>query len=405
MHITLDYLVAGLVIIIILTFAATSIFPFTSVTLQHVQEEQLNPLAERLLDKVILTPGEPLDWWDIYSYNETNITGFGLGYFREGAVDPYVLDPGKVSRLTDTPFQLSPRTFAKILGLTWDGDPDHLKYSFKLRIIPALNITITPDEDSMLEINIAGGGVDRVYTAFNISVKSYDGYPASNAKVKAIYLASAVKGGLDNEDVDYNLVTEEVIADWRGECYVDFTDDVGDWWNQQGPNVRRAAFILLVYAKYSGIKSAAKYESYWGDVLNATIIGNYLVVAFPQGQGGPQGARHIRALIQIGENQLSEAEITPLTEPHGESEWIINRGHYSYRVYGISGVDASRNVNVLYVFWIGRYWFSVINYPAFITNYGIPAEGRGLKVTSNYRFCRIGDLTFIVELSVWRMAE
>jgi hypothetical protein len=387
MHITLDYLVVGLIIIIVLAFSANSIFSLTSVNLQHVQEEQLNPLAERLLDKILLTPGEPLDWGNIYKYDEDDITGFGLAYMKNGVINPYVLDPDKTSRITHPVFQLSPERISRLLSLTWDGR--NFKYGFRLRITPALNITITPDENKYIRV-----GSDILYTAFNIAVKSYDGYPAANSGIKAIYLAAKINEG--KEEADYSLARIKTIADWSGKSYLEFKVDSSSF---RGYN--KAAFILIVYASYSGVKSLATYNLREEDILNASIIGNYLIVEFPSSYE-PQGARFLRGVIQIGENVVSEAKIKNVSR--GESGWVINRGNYNYRVYEISGIDSSLNTDVLLVKWIGRYWLSVIRYPP-VVDYASPSIAQGLKIATVHRYCKIGDLTYVVELSVWRMAE
>jgi len=400
MHITLDYLVVGLIIIIVLAFSANSIFSLTSVNLQHVQEEQLNPLAERLLDKILLTPGEPLNWEDIYNYpDEEDITGFGLGYIKKQDqlmfIDPYVLDLNKVSRMSIIDFQPSPNRILKILGLTWDGE--HPKYGFRLRIAPALNITITPTEY-----------IGQAPAVFNISVKSYDGYPAANAKVKAIYLVMQMKKKGNEEEVIPWRSSTTLLANWRGECSsVDFKQFLN---SISSSDVE--AYILLVYASYFGVKSFNHYAKY-PDILDAWITGNYLVVKFPESQEGPQGARHIRGLIQIGEDLIATANIKDVKNPKtGEGQWIINKGRYSLRIYEMEGkgIDPSLNLDLLYIFWAplpgrDRYCLVLVNYPPIIDYSALSPLIEGLKIFTTHRYCKMGGLTYVTELSVWRMAE
>ncbi|MEM2305940.1 MAG: hypothetical protein QXK51_11420 [Candidatus Methanomethylicia archaeon] len=392
MHVTLDYLVAGLVIIIILAFSANSIFSLTSVNLKHVEEEQLNPLTERLLDKILLTPGEPTYWGNIYDYeDEADITGFGLAYIKNNVINSYVIDPDKMSRMIHPVFQISPERITNLLGLTWDGG--HPKYGFRLRIVPALNITIIPDESSYVKI-----GNDKLYTNFTITVRSYDGYPAANSKIKAMYLAAKYKeGGGGQEDcVDYSLIRSSTTADWKGEGNIKFSISSAGF---QGYN--KASFILIVYASYSGIKSFNTYNLRSQDILNASIIGNYLIVEFPQNED-PQGARFLRGLVQISEYAIAEAKIKNVSR--GESGWVINKGGKSYRVYEISGMDPSLNTDVLFIKWIGRFWISVMRYPPLV-DYAAPSMAQALKIVTLHRYCRIGELTYVAELSVWRMAE
>ena len=410
MHVTLDYLVTGLIIIIILTFSSSFILPFTSVTLQHVQEEQINPLAERLLDKIILTPGEPSDWWDIYKYREeAGIADFGLGLLKGDSTEPYVLDPNKVSRLISRPFELTPKMIAKLLGLTWDGSPEHLKYNFKLKIIPALNITIIPDENKRVSIRNKNNENDDIYTAFNILIKGYDGIPAFNTNFKAIYLLAGYKGGVGSHkgDVKYAISIGNGRTDLNGASYVDFSDnpDINEWINGNRGKLDKSTCTLIVYANYFGIKSFKSYFPHPTNTLNSYIIGDKLFVEFPEAPDNP-AAYHIKDLIQVGGGFLNIAEIVDLNNPDnpGESPWVVNKGGKSYRIYRIvSGIDPSLNTNLLFFIKQARGGFSVVIYPP--EEICIGGEGEGLRVVSSHRFCKIGDFTYVVELSLWRMAE
>ncbi|MEM1547382.1 MAG: hypothetical protein QXP91_13110 [Candidatus Methanomethylicia archaeon] len=432
MHITLDYLVAGLVIIIILTFSANSIFSLTSTTLQHVEEEQLNPLAERLLDKILLTPGEPLDWGNLtitydnkgnrFIISEREITDFGLGYVEMqnnlgSVIDPYVLDPDKVARMANKDFQPSSSRILQILGLTWDGI--HPKYGFRLRIVPALNITITPTG------TILRNGYN-VPSKFDISVKSYDGYPAVNARVKAIYLVVQMEQARDSNQNQMEQARDsnqnqtevllniskpiEVLTDWKGECNnIDFTNFLSNLQDGNQGMKKVEAYILLAYASYYGIRSFNQYYQYnYGNVLEASIMGSYLVIKFPENSEDPEGARHPEKLLQIGEYVVAKTDIDPK-----RGELVINKGHYKLKVLKIGGIDPWLNLNLLYIFWAplqepvkpAKYCLVVVDYPSLVDYSTSTYPGEGLKIFTTHRYCRIGSLTYVAELSVWRMAE
>jgi len=61
MH-ALEYLVAGLIMIIFISFSSAVIMPSVYIPLTHIKEQQLDVLAERITDKILLTPGIPYDW-------------------------------------------------------------------------------------------------------------------------------------------------------------------------------------------------------------------------------------------------------------------------------------------------------------------------------------------------------
>ncbi|MBS7612334.1 hypothetical protein KEJ27_09090 [Candidatus Bathyarchaeota archaeon] len=61
MH-ALEYLVAGLIMIIFISFSSAVIMPNVYIPITHIKEQQLDILAERITDKILLTPGIPHDW-------------------------------------------------------------------------------------------------------------------------------------------------------------------------------------------------------------------------------------------------------------------------------------------------------------------------------------------------------
>ncbi|MEM2848853.1 MAG: hypothetical protein QXI36_01085 [Candidatus Bathyarchaeia archaeon] len=61
MH-ALEYLAAGLIMIIFISFSSAVIMPSVYIPLTHIKEQQLDVLAERTTDKILLTPGVPYDW-------------------------------------------------------------------------------------------------------------------------------------------------------------------------------------------------------------------------------------------------------------------------------------------------------------------------------------------------------
>ena len=77
MHAILEYIGVTLIIVIIL-FSTMYAINASTTRLSHIKEEQLYTVAERLMDKIILTPGYPYDWGYNFSLYNGSLTDFGL---------------------------------------------------------------------------------------------------------------------------------------------------------------------------------------------------------------------------------------------------------------------------------------------------------------------------------------
>ncbi|MEM1581466.1 MAG: hypothetical protein QXK89_03015 [Candidatus Bathyarchaeia archaeon] len=165
MHIY-EYLFAAFVVISIL-LAATFMLTITSEPLRVSSErENLKSIAHTILTRILLDPGDPIDWGSNTSISVSDLKSFGLAYqrYEVSPKDAYVLDPDKISRLNkNNPFYISPIEVRKLLGLSDE-------YGFTIELLPALNIEV-----NQTEVN-----------KYKISVKSiYNVRPLSDANVTA----------------------------------------------------------------------------------------------------------------------------------------------------------------------------------------------------------------------------
>ncbi len=140
MHAALEYIALGIIAILIVTVSlGLSQIVFNNVV--TVKEEQLYTVAQRVMDKIILTPGNPVDWGANFV---TNITDFGLSLY--GANEPYIVDPDKIMRLVNytwfkNPTYLNPEYVQSLLGLNSTDE----KYGFSLEIQPLYTLEVSPN--------------------------------------------------------------------------------------------------------------------------------------------------------------------------------------------------------------------------------------------------------------------
>jgi len=91
-------------------------------------------MAEGLLDMLLLSPGEPSNWNDFSDDPQR------LGLASSKAFEDYALDSQKVERLTpNSTYYIPPATLRSLLGIS-------STIGLSLRIVPALNLTVTFEE-------------------------------------------------------------------------------------------------------------------------------------------------------------------------------------------------------------------------------------------------------------------
>jgi hypothetical protein len=270
MEATLEYIAVGLLIILLILAAFGMMTTVTSTT-ETTYEEQLYTIAERVMDKLILTPGYPVDWGTNIQVTPDTLQDFGLTLY--GARSPYIVDPDKVMRLANlstlpNPLLLNTTRLAQLLNL--EG------YGFRLKIRPMLLINITP----------AGYySPKQGYTfisAYDFLVTNYYGLGIPNANITAMYVVVRVQPGASNTEGDVEaktILTKTCLTDAVGKCSIDYESDLRSYFNNLQTNKWYYTF-LIARAEWQGFISVAGYASTSQEGVPAEgyIIGNYVFV-------------------------------------------------------------------------------------------------------------------------------
>ncbi len=401
----LDYLMAGILIISLIFFSLNLIIPTVHVSLQHIHEQQLQPFTERVFDKILLSTGLPGNWGSDFTVDENSLEGFGLSSNLElgNLTEFYLLDADKVQRIVnevDNLYYIPTSTISSLLGLTFQDDSgnEHLKYGFRLRIVPALNITITVLGTYQIK------GVEKP-CYFNVTVKNYEGKPAPNADVTGIYLVGFAKKQGQDESADYFSGVLTNKTDWRGMCTLNFHEII-DEINIKAPGqFKKVGIYLLIYADYFGLKSFSTWYQA-DDVLDALVIGDKLVITFPVEKVLPNSARFLKGAIGIRDKAPYVTVI-----PMDEDKIIINKGGKNYYVYNLTRLDPSINtIAIMASVAVGQgqgriYRFIASPYPRTVDYISTSTPSTGMKIAVLKRIVRIGEFTYYSELSLWRIAE
>jgi len=173
LHISYEYILAGLVVLLVLTSTEITMYALMSQRLASLKQESGYTTADKILDILLLSPGDPSDWGK--NVSETPVS---LGLADQNAMRAYFLDPNKVERLHENSTgYISPSEARDLLGLRGS-------YQFSLRIKPVLSIGISSVEFG-------------VYETFTITVRDTKGFPVPNVNITAYYVPESLASGAD----------------------------------------------------------------------------------------------------------------------------------------------------------------------------------------------------------------
>lgn len=183
---------------------------------------------------------------------------------------------------------------------------------------------------------------------------------------------------------------------------------------------------MILTANYYGIQSQYVQEYPGVPTLDLLIEGKYLIASFIPDADYPKSAHHLGAMGDVDIIQFTtdlDVIINPAVNVtgHGQSDKIVNKGGNNYRVYELYGYGSP---DILFagmmVRTTGQDWFAftsrpliptVIDYRSHynridpITKLIEPFPLVGIKTEVLSRVVRIGQNSYILELTLWRTSE
>ena len=358
-----EYVFSGLVIVLMVTASLSTIFPITLAHLSQTNSLQLQGNARNILDKLLLTPGDPYDWGTDLSINSTHSDGlrdFGLaGSLSFNTL--YRLDPSKVERLINTstidnPFYIPPERVAEIMGI-------EKEFGFSLSLEPVLQIS-----DHILNKTI----VTRITTPETI--------PVANVNVTAVLIRlNSLNEG------EFEIATSS--TDWNGTAVLDFSS---------ADNFQSVAYIILT--DYYDIRTRTVGGS---NVTEAVLIGNNIVVKYPDGTNLEEAIGNSRSPLYavgnrtyLGEFESSSASI---------SAYQLENGGKTFVIYPLSNADPDISL-ATFITDIGGETKLVAAFRPFPTTYetGPPAGSTRYTLT---RLVEVAGVSMRVNFHIWRLSE
>jgi hypothetical protein len=157
-----EYIIATIIVVMLVGWTYYSSSSSTLVAIGRIEDEQLKVVAQEVFNKLLLTPGDPVNW--------TSTTVKSLGLADMNAQEAFTLDRDKVLMLRNGSIGIS--RARDLMGL-------ENNYDFSLSVTPALNITVIPNG-----ITYDGNHNHN----FTVVVRDLRGLPSSSASITGYYV-------------------------------------------------------------------------------------------------------------------------------------------------------------------------------------------------------------------------
>ena len=420
------------VLIVAVIVAASQMVEAPSRTLETVRGEQLLTVAERLMDKILLTPGYPPDWGSDVNVNRVCkpseaptgqcLSDFGLA-MQGGA--PYIVDPDKVMRLANlsalaNPIPLSAENLTCLLGLgecDREGNVVKVDYGFRLVMKPMITAQV-----EVLD------WLNGVASKLRVRVVNWLGEGVPNANVAGAYVVALIAEGLGSEPGTAEIIdvwdfTKSCITDALGWCEFDFASDVSSI--MYGSGEQPASFIAL-RIEWEGFVTVSVHPlSQVEAPLTGYIFGDYVFVekdvdatVQPLLKGQISGAAIMKdEVIQVVARgrgpHIDPTEVKWCRGQPDDPAWchevagrVLPSRRGAYLIGKVVYLEKLPSHVVLFAKWRGSWNTIVISrIPVVdILSYGLPEAKPANSVTLT-RVTQIYGYPYVVQLTVWRAAE
>jgi len=187
LHVDYEYICAGIIILLILSVTEISMFNLMTQQLGRIEQEKGYTIAEKILDMILLSPGDPPNWGEYIT------DPIFLGLATQNSLKEYVLDASKVTRISeDSDYYISPGKARSLLGLSQN-------YQFSLKITPVF----------IIDINSEGNG------NFILTLTNNKGSPITNVNITGYYIPKSFVPGT-------YYPSESKISGIDGKCTLNF---------------------------------------------------------------------------------------------------------------------------------------------------------------------------------------
>jgi len=351
--------------------AVVAVPAISYVNLLYVDQQQLRNVVLRVLNSMLFDMGYPSNWGSSNPLDESDITKFGLAL--SGSSSFYVLDPDKVQTLVagNPTGSLDYETVRTLLGLQ--------DYGFNIRIVPPFNVDIKDNSE-----------IPSLFFALNATFQN--GNPIPNAHVEATIFYVERKSG-------YFTVEAENYTNCLGKCTIE---------KELSSSVTDYLVVLKVAVANLATISSTFMEGFEQHTMNASIVGENITIAIPEGPGWEKdssGVRWVENVLVVNENgvwpiyngsQSNEDKITWGGAYWGWSQIFSGLSYYNplFIIFNLNVPNPRR-----LVLFVGPYTtasgYRVFSFGGYSSS---SFSGAILKLQRNVE---IAGMIYIFDLSLW----
>lgn len=397
MHAVLEYLAIGILLIYIIV-AASQMIDAPARTVETVKAEQLFTVAERIMDKILMTPGHPENWGADLC-NDSEIEDFGLAL--AGATAPYIVDPDKVMRLANltpvpNPMPIKAERIAELLGIKGE-------YGFRLEMKPMIT--------SRVETVYS---VDNVASAFKVQVVNWYGIGLPNARVKGLYVVARVKPGAPQEG-ELSAFDKTCVTDSLGFCILDFSGSVRNL--QRGGGEYLAPFLIL-HIEWEGFVSVSGYSPALREApVIGYVIGNAIFIERLDDVTGVFQVKNVTLVVPYYSLLIEPIEVEKWCRAKEDPQdlWcheiagrVLPAG-YDYLIIKVKSMERLSSHIIVTGVWTkgGKdkgVAIVISRIPEIDITYG-PINVESANAVTLTRIAQIYNYPYIVRLTLWRLVE
>jgi len=375
----------GLVITGIIAVSAIIVIPNLSyVNLLYVDQQQLRNIALDTMKVMLLDAGYPANWGSTYDFDSDQVERFGLAL--AGSSSFYVLDPDKVQRLVVG----NPAGFIEYEDICTELELQG--YGFNFQIVPPFKVIVN-DED--FDDDSDPITLEELFEGVEVLVTFNDGSPIPKASVEATLLyvydkdsLSTVKASNSTNALGKCIIKPDIPQD---------PDDITD-------------FVMVFKVTVAGVTTVtSSYMEGFGQqhVMNASMIGENITMAIPEGPGwekGSSGTRWVKSVVVV--NEYGFWNIYNGTKEDDKITWGGANWGWTKLFSGLSSYNPLFIIFNLNVPNPRRFIFLLGPDPNWkgsrVEAYGDPSGAVASSAVKVQRDVIISGMTYIAELTLWK---
>ncbi len=379
-----DHIIAILVVGVIFVATVVTLPAINYSNLQTVDQQQLRNTAINVFDSMLLGVGSPSDWGSKLPFDQNNVALFGLA--SSSALSKFVLDPDKVQRLDQNPFNPGVIEYDRVRALlNIEG------YGFQLSIYRPFRANWSL-------------GITNTVVSFSVTVtRTEDGTPIPNAEVRVTTMVTASKSPKHNEE---NLIVQRYDpmiyhTNATGSCEGSLNTDLGDF------NIDYAVAIMQITVGGLSTTVIAQNDNPMTNLIKTYTFGDTITLSFPDSLNDTKSRRVIKEIAAYDFETL--IPIFSAEGPKPKITWGEGYEYWSWTFPGLRTVNPTvllfavrltlQHIGDTIVLIAGPFSFGDSEK---IFSFGPDPAASENIIAIMRRLAVISDMTYVVQIAFWK---